>query len=303
MHPANVAVLILNWNRREDTLRCLDSLDSGDYPSADVIVIDNASEDDSVEAIHRNHPNVRIIRNSRNLGYAAGNNVGLKFALDRNYDYVVVLNNDTVVAPNTIRLMIETAEEDPSIGIVGPAIPYLGSPDLIWSVGGKIDWKHGEVISTFYDQPLSSLPVSSFEVAHVTGCCMLLRSDAIRRAGLLDPRFFMYYEETEWCVRITRSGYRAVVNPAAVVWHDIDPHGQLGSKNVAYYMTRNRLLFLRATRAPLRAWIHTLAAQLRTVVALFIRPTSRARMRGRMPMVFALRDFLLGRYGAAAPGR
>jgi GT2 family glycosyltransferase len=126
---------------------------------------------------------------------------------------------------------------------------------------------------------------------------MLVRSAAIRRAGLLDPAFFMYYEETEWCVRLRRAGYSLWVEPRACVRHDVQPGQQLGSHAVAYYMTRNKLLFLQRTRAPGSAWAATLAGQLRTVASLYLKPRSLQRARGRGPMVAAMRDFALGRYG------
>jgi GT2 family glycosyltransferase len=129
---------------------------------------------------------------------------------------------------------------------------------------------------------------------------MLVRAAAIARAGQLDARFFMYYEETEWCVRIARHGYAIVVIPVARVWHAIDPAAQAGSPAIAYYMTRNHLLFLRATGASLRAWVSTLYGQLRTIASLYLGRHSPARVRGRVPMIQALRDFLLGRFGPRA---
>jgi GT2 family glycosyltransferase len=107
----------------------------------------------------------------------------------------------------------------------------------------------------------------------------------------------MYYEETEWCVRITRRGDLIRVVPQAIIWHDIDPERQAGTPAIAYYMTRNHLLFLKATHAPLSAWFYTLYRQARTVASLVLKPTSEARRRGRRPMLLAMRDFALGQFG------
>ena len=294
-----LAILVLNWNRRDDTLACLDSLAASDYPHADVIVIDNASTDDSVAAIRQRFPAIRVVENDQNLGYAGGNNVGLQLAMDERFDAVMILNNDTTVAPDAVARMVRVLRSDPRIGIVSPVIYYRDEPELIWSAGGEIDWRRGEAPSTFTDSRVTALPDAVYDIEHVSGCCMLVRADAIRSAGMIDKRFFMYYEETEWCVRIARAGYRIVVEPDASIWHAIQPDEQLGSTTVAYYMTRNRLLLLLATNAPVSAWAHTLFEQIRTVAALWIRPASPERAKGRVPMVRALRDFALGRFGPA----
>lgn len=296
--PPQVAVIVLNWNRRDDTLRCLASLSRSSYPELTTILVDNASDDGTVEAARERFPHLRIIENHANLGFAAGNNVGIQAALDAGCDYVMLLNNDTIVAPDAIGLMVQCIEHDATIGIVAPAIPYLSRPEVVWSAGGNIDWRVGEPESRYFETPLSALPAEPYQVDHVTGCCMLVRSSTIRLAGQLDPRFFMYFEETEWCVRIANAGYRIMVEPRALVWHAIEPKDQTGSPLIAYYMTRNRLLFLRATHAPLWTLIRTLLWQIRTLGSLFVRPHSRERARGRIPMMRAMRDFLLGRYGS-----
>lgn len=297
--PLRIATVILNWNRKADTLRCLASLRESTYLENDLFVVDNASTDGSVEAVQESFPEARLIVNPENLGYAEGNNVAMRRALDLGYDAIMLLNNDTVVAPDAIGLMAESLSADPTIGIVSPVMYFLDRPERIWSAGGTIDWRRGSVDSSHYAATADDLPAGDFIVDHVSGCCMLVRADAIRDAGLLDPRFFMYFEETEWCVRISRAGHRILVNPLASIWHDISPDAQLGSPFVAYYMTRNQLLFLRATGAPRAAWVRTLWGQFRTLASLFLKPSSLARMRGRVPMVWGIRDFALGRFGPA----
>jgi GT2 family glycosyltransferase len=294
---AIIAVAIVNWNRKADTLRCLESLAESDGPSLDIFVVDNASTDGSANAICAAHPTVRLIRNDRNDGFAEGNNIALREVLRGNYECMLLLNNDTIVAHDSIAILVANLRANPRAGVVSPAICYLSQPNTIWSAGGSISWKHGEVASAYLDVPLLALPLAPYQVDHVSGCCMLLRTDAIRAAGLLDPRFFMYYEETEWCVRIARCGYTLWVVPHAVIWHAIEPARQAGSPAIAYYMTRNHLLFLKATHAPARAWLITMFRQLRTVASLFLKPTSLARMRGRVPMLRAMRDFAFARFG------
>lgn len=301
--PIRVAVIVLNWNRRDDTLRCLASLAAISEPAIDVILVDNASSDDTLACVAERFPHVRIIRNDANLGFAEGNNVAIRAAVSEGYPFIMLLNNDTVVAPDAIARMLAPLHARPEVGLTSCAITYLHAPGTVWSAGGRIERARGSVTSDWLDVPLPALPAEPYEVDHVSGCVMLLRREAIEDAGVLDPRFFMYYEETEWCARIASHGWRIVVEPAARIQHAIRPDLQLGSPLVAYYMTRNHLLFLRAIGAPSSAWRHTLYWQLRTVGALFVHPRSPERARGRAPMLRALRDFALGRFGPLLQAR
>ena len=296
---ADTVAVVVNWNRRELTLRCLESLRAAEGPPLDILVVDNASSDGSAEAIRERFPDVVLMENDENLGFADGNNGGLRWALERDYTYVLLLNNDTVASPELVSELRAYLERRPDAAAAGPAIHYLADPNVIWSAGGWIDKRRGIVSNDFADVPAAELPPQPYPVDHLSGCCMLLRATAIERAGLLDSRFFMYFEETEWCVRLTRNGSTLWVLPDVRLWHDVQPNQHIESRSVAYYMTRNRLLFLKATGAPWTAWIYTLSSQARTVLALFVRPRSLARARGRMPMLWALRDYLLGRYGRA----
>jgi len=295
--PDRVAVIVLNWNRRADTLRCLAALDVVSEPPIDVFMVDNGSSDGSEAGVRTTFPKVRVVQNGANLGFAEGNNVAIRMALEAGYPWIMLLNNDTTVAPDAISELLRPLQDDPAVGISSGAIVYMDAPDTVWSAGGHVDRRRGRVTTDWLDQPLTALPDATYLVDHVTGCAMLVRAEAIRDAGVLDPRFFMYYEETEWCARISRARYRVVVNPKAVIRHDIQPDVQLGSSSIAYYMTRNHLLFLRATRAPLSAWLYTLFWQVRTLASLYLRSPSPARARGRTPMLRAIRDFMLGRFG------
>jgi len=299
-NAAPIAAIVVNWKRKDDTLRCLASLVAADYPALDVILVDNASHDDTCAAVMTAFPAVRVIENRANLGFAEGNNVALRLALAEGYPYVLLLNNDATIAPDALRLLLQPLTDDPRVGISGPAICYLDDPDRVWSAGGTIDRRSGAVSSERCDQAVTTLPATPYAVDHVSGCAMLIRTAAIARAGLLDARFFMYYEETEWCARIARHGYRIVVVPQARVWHAIAPRAQAGSPAIAYYMTRNHLLFLRATGARPRAWAFTLYRQFRTIGSLYLTRQSPERVRGRVPMLLALRDFALGRFGPTA---
>ncbi len=294
-----VAIIVLTYNGVEDTLACLASLARLDYPRErlGVIVVDNGSADGTPARVRAAFPEATVIENGANLGFAAGNNVGLRHALAHGYDYALLLNNDTEAAPDFLRLLVAEAEADPRVGAAGPMIYYHADPTLIWSAGGRIDWRRGLSAMDGTGERDRGQYAAPRQVDFVTGCALLIRRAALERAGLLDERFFMYYEETEWSVRVARAGFRIVHVPAAKLWHKIPLDARFDKEYLAYYMTRNRLLFLRATGASLRTWLDALVLQdLRTYASLCLRPRWRTR-RGRVGMRLAWIDFWRGRFG------
>jgi GT2 family glycosyltransferase len=300
----SVMIVVLNWNGLSDTLDCLMSLQRLDYPDCKVVVVDNGSVDGSVEVVRTRFPGIMLVENEENLGYAGGNNVGLRYALAQGMDYVLLLNNDTEVAPDFVSRLVAAAEVDLAVGVVGPTIYYHDRPDDIWSAGGAIDWQRGRTwMVGLNERDVGQFGQESCEVDFVTGCALLVKRAVLEQVGLLDERFFAYYEDTEWCVRIARAGYRIVHVPEAKIWHKISPDAQADSPLIHYYMTRNRLLFLKVTGARAGAWLHTLVAEyLRTLISWSIRSKWHGKRRQRTLMVMAVRDFLAGRLGQVPLG-
>jgi len=294
-----VVIIVLNWNGLNDTLECLESLSRLDYPVYEVMVVDNGSSDGSVSVIRERFPFVTVIENGENLGYAGGNNVGLRYALARGTDYALLLNNDTEAAPDSLRLLVGAAEADPAVGIAGPTIYYYDQPQVIWSAGGAIDWRRGQTWMVGLDErDVAQFGQEPREVDFVTGCALLVKRAVLERAGLLDERFFAYYEETEWCVRARRAGFKVVHVPRAHIWHKISPVARADSPVVHYYMTRNRLLFLRLAGAGIRAWLNTLFAEyLRTLLSWSLRPRWECKRSQRRVMIQAIVDAWQGRWG------
>jgi GT2 family glycosyltransferase len=293
-----VEIIVLNWNGREDTLACLDSLMRLEYPSFQVTVVDNGSTDGSPDAVRRAFPQVDVLETGANLGYAGGNNRGLERALARGAPYILLLNNDTTVVPDMLTHLVSALEAEPTVGVAGPTIYYADRPEVIWTAGGAIDWRRGDTRMIGLDEPdggqFGTVPR---EVDFVSGCAMLLRREVPERVGLLDERFFLYYEEVEWCVRARRAGFRIIHVPQARVWHRIRPQAQAESPTVHYYMTRNRLLFLALTGAGWGAWLSTVAANIRTLLSWSLRPRWRHKGPQRRAMVRALADACRGRWG------
>lgn len=299
-----VSIILLNWNQPHFTLACLKSLNDLTYPNFEVVVVDNGSSDDSIDQMEAVRAglsyDVTIIANGKNSGFAEGNNIGIRQALQNGADYVMLLNNDTEVDPGYLEPLVELAESDPKIGITGPKIFYFDEPSLIWSAGGLIT-KKGWTQQLGVNEP--DLPAFNQlrEVDYVTGCAMLVKRQAIETAGMLDPRFFIYYEETDWCARVQRAGFSIWYVPQSVLWHKISLQARDLSPRYVYFMTRNRLLFLRNLgKNPLVVWWSLLAVDLRTVVAWTVwkrhasaRPLRSSRLRG-------MRDYLQGHFGNPA---
>lgn len=295
----HVAIVVLNWNRRAETLACLESLRALTYPDYEVVVVDNASADGSATAIRQQFPEVTLLENAENLGYTGGNNAGLRHALEQHADYVFLLNNDTIVDPGCLSALVTVAEADPAVGMVGPLIYYFDRPTVLWSAGGAIDWRRGTTWMVGLDEPDEGRWDAPQPVDFITGCAVLVKAETLRRIGLLDERFFAYYEDAEWCVRAARAGYRLLLVPAAKVWHKIAPVRQAVSPAIHYYMTRNRLLFLRVCRAGWRPQLAVLWEDGRTLVSWTLRPRWRDRRPLRGVMARAIGDYLRQRWGPA----
>lgn len=301
MSRSRVLVVILCYNGIELTLDCLRSLREG-AAGTDVLVVDNASTDGTPQIVRERFPEVKVLESGANLGYAGGNNLGIAHALEQGYEFVLLLNNDTVVADGFLEPLLAACDANLQVGAAGPKVYYHDRPSLIYSIGGAVDWTRGassmlglnEVDAGQYDK------AGLIDVDFVNGCALLMRSAAIRQCGMLDARFGMYYEETEWCVRLARAGWRICTVPASRIWHKISPQQQAVSPRVGYYMARNRLLFLRLTHAPLRAWVHAALLQDgRTLLSYSVRPKWRGQRAQRDAILRGWRDFLRGRYGMA----
>ena len=244
--PRQVSIIVLNWNNYQDTKECLESLRKSTYPNCKIIVTDNGSTDKSGERLKKEFPQYTFIYNDSNLGFAEGNNVGIRYALKRGADYVLLLNNDTIVDPGFLEPLVGIAEADDQIGVVGPMIYFYDKPKVIQSIGARINLLKGshpligirEVDEGQYDEPM--------EVDYVSGAALLAKRQVIEDVGLLDPEYFLYSEEVDWCYRAAKAGYKIMAVPKSKIWHKVSSStGGTKSPFVAYYLTRNRILFMR----------------------------------------------------------
>ncbi|WP_051961739.1 glycosyltransferase family 2 protein [Methylobacter sp. BBA5.1] len=240
----HISIIVLNWNGKEDTLECLASLQAVTYPSFDVIVADNGSTDDSVGVIRKAYPDIHILENGANLGFAEGNNRAMLYALDHGAGAVVILNNDTIVDPNFLQAFNDAYASLPDAGILGATIYYYDQPDVIWAAGANWDFKNHRQNFVCLGLRESSLPdTKPYEVEFVLGCALFVHKELINRIGGMDPLFFLNCEENDWCRRARKNGYKIYSVPDAKIWHKISSSFGGQSPLWKYFITRNQLLW------------------------------------------------------------
>jgi GT2 family glycosyltransferase len=212
-----LGVVVLNWNGKDVTPRCLDSISRSSCAPDQVVVVDNASTDGSADFVRSAFPHAAVIVNDSNLGFAEGNNVGIRYLLERAFDLILLLNNDTVLDAESLCELKRAARAQPAAAY-GAAIYELSPPGRLWYGGGSIS-------RLTLDATHATAPVDGRGTARptdfITGCCLMFHADALRRIGLLDKDFFAYYEDVDWCLRARAAGSRLLVVPAAIVHHDV----------------------------------------------------------------------------------
>lgn len=242
VNSPRIAIIVVNWNRRQDTLECLESLTKLTYPNYRVILVDNGSTDGSVPAVRDRFSGVQIIEAGANLRFAGGNNLGLKDVLQQEDKGCLLLNNDTTVEPDLLDHVVEAAQSDERIGLVGPKILYHHRPDVIWFAGGvlKPTWGYARHYG------LRQLDDGRFdvrrEVTFLTGCCLLIKREVLLKVGLLDGGFYLYSEDADYCLRSMKADYKLVYEPKARVYHKVS-RSSGGAYHPAKWRRRYQSLF------------------------------------------------------------
>lgn len=247
MIQPSVYIILLNYNGYKDTICCIDSLRDINYKNYKIIVVDNHSTDSSKKEISqyiKNKEDVIFIESKENLGFSGGNNLGIKYAMDKNADYICLLNNDTTVESDFLNYLVDAMENDKGIGISAGKIMYYDNKDIVWSAGGYIDSKKAIGYNYAINKHEKNLKDESREVTFLTGCLQLIRREVFENVGLYDHEYFLYMEDVDFCKRAINSGYKLVYVPESKIYHKVSAStgGQV-SPMVVYYMTRNRLLF------------------------------------------------------------
>lgn len=250
MTAPRVSVIILNWNGLSDTCACLEALRSVAYPNYETIVVDNHSEGDEAQVLkERFGETIRLIENDRNYGFAGGCNIGIRDALTRNPEYILLLNNDTIVDPSFMSTLVEAAESLPQAAALSPKICHYDRPRFIHSTGGRVNAWMGRAWQVGRDQPDNGHFERIEERDYADGACMLIRRSALERVGLLDEDYFAYWEETDWCDRARQAGWKCYYVPSARIWHKGAASFE-GDSHKRFLFRRNAFLFLRKRRRP-----------------------------------------------------
>jgi GT2 family glycosyltransferase len=288
-----VVAVVLSWNGREDTLACLESLDG-----VETVVVDNGSADGSPEAVEERFPEVELIRAQVNLGFAAGNNVGIRRALDRGADWVVLINNDATAAPDLVDALVAAAARHPDAGVLAGKVYVDEPPDVLWFAGGNFEPRlgysgrvrgAGKRDDGAYDEEI--------EVDWGTGALLAVSREATDRAGLLDEELFAYLEDVDWCLRIRDVGLRVVFVPSARAWHRVSAStGGAASTTSIYYHCRN-LLAVCERRAPLPRCLTGGRRAVIVVTHLLQSLTHQKRGVALATVLRAWRDYRRGRMG------
>lgn len=237
-HPS-VCLVLLTWNGCDDTVACLDSMRSVTTPH-DVILVDNASVDATVDVVRARFPAVTIVESGWNAGFAEGNNIGLQIAIRQGYEVIGMLNNDTVVEPNFLEPLLQHLDEFPDAA-VSPRIEYEPIRDQPWFVAAETDVRTGLPRHT----PVVEAEVDGYYSSELlTGCCLLAKRETWQRVGLLDSRFFLIFEDSDWCIRAGELGSGLHVVPRSVIRHKVSTSFKRTRADIGlFYWTRNALLF------------------------------------------------------------
>jgi GT2 family glycosyltransferase len=254
--PPPVAVILVNWNGWQDTIECLASLQKLNYPDFKIFVVDNGSTDNSAARLReRRFGRVEVIETGQNLGFAGGNNVGLRKALEGNFQYFWLLNNDTTVDPDALRRLVERLQAKPGAGICGSTILYYDRPAIIWAQGGQFNrWyaegRHLGINKKFDPNKLAAYQKLERKLDYVVGASMLVSRPFLNDIGLMNEEYFIFFEEMDWSRR-ARGRYSLAYAPASLVYHKVSSsiERKAGDKPQRFnvvadqYGTRNRLKF------------------------------------------------------------
>jgi GT2 family glycosyltransferase len=241
---SSVAVVLLTCNQKEHTLAALGSIKAGEWRDVTLVLVDNASADDTCPQVCRAFPEVLLIRQTANVGCAAGRNIGIRAALQAEPAFVMLLDNDCLLAPDAIGQMVRAADAAPEAGLFTPKVLWWHKKDLLWGAGGRVDWERGRTPLIGYNQPDTGQFDQRATVDYAPGGFTMIRAELARTLGAINEQYFIYYEDPDWCIRAGRMGTTCQFVPEARVWHNAS-QSVGGSPAFYFYRARNRPLFMK----------------------------------------------------------
>jgi len=306
--PPKASIIILTWNGLKLVLELLEDISKLETKglNAETIVVDNGSSDGTQKKLREYKlPNMpfKLIENKENLGFAEGNNVGMRDAFKRGANYVILMNNDVIVPRNLVVQLIKVAEKDSKIGLLAPKMYFAkgyefhkerySKKDLgkvIWYAGGMIDWDNIYSSNRGVDEVDKGQYDKQEETDVVNGACALIRREVIKDIGYLDKKLFLYWEDADYSQRARKKEWKIVYTPKTHLWHKVSQASGIGSDLNDYYLTRNRMVF------------GMRYARLRTKLAL-IRESFKLLVSGRKWQKTGIKDFYLKRLGKGSWGK
>lgn len=259
-----IGIILINYNSWQVTKECLESLSlvETDQAELDIVLVDNASGQSIAKQFsdfkkRHAHLHLTLIENSENLGFAGGNNRGITHCMEHGADYIMLLNNDTIVDKKFIDPLVSFFEKGSPAGVISPKIYFAPGYEyhqerykesekgnIIWYAGGHIDWDNVYASHRGVDEVDIGRYNAPKKTGFISGCCFMVKQEVFEKIGLLDDAYFMYLEDVDFCVRAKRAGYELWLVPQSFIWHkNAQSSGKSGSSIHVYYQTRNRLLF------------------------------------------------------------
>ena len=284
-HPKVFAV-ILNYNGYDDTKNCINSLKKIDYPNYNIIVVDNASTDESYNKLKNEFPRIPVVVTEFNMGYTGGMNAGAKYAMEHDADYILLSNNDMLYESDFLRILIERIETDSTIGIISPKVLYMHDTNMIYCAGGEFKLFRCGAVNMFKGMPSEKYGNEEREITSAEGSCLLIRKEVFEKAGYYNDKYFIYFEDIDFSDRV-RKYYKIYYEPkskvyhktgAGLTWQDYSPF-------YYYYYSRNRLIYfskfnlLLKTYAILFSLINTIAKSLTLFKAYILNKDKRKRIK------------------------
>jgi GT2 family glycosyltransferase len=241
-----IFIIVLNFNGRDVLTQCLSSVYQSDYLNFEVVVVDNNSSDESLEQAKKSFSRAYFIKNSENFGFSRGNNMGIRFALEKFAEYIFILNNDAVIEKTTLSEMVQAIQKNDSAGIASPVILDADNR-TVWFAGGTIDWRK---MRTNHVHEIRS--DSPYQSEYISGCAMFVKKAVFREIGILDERFFLYYEDADFSMRAKKAGFDLIIVPSVRIKHLEQSNNRNNLKT--YWLVLSGLMFF-YTYSPNKLWL------------------------------------------------
>lgn len=242
-----IAVILINYNGARDTIECIESLNNITDTSLRLIIVDNKSSDNSIDLIKQaqDQYSFDLLEAEENNGFSSGNNIGIKYALNMGAEYILLLNNDTVVTADFLTQLLEPFNKYSDCGAAISKILYYSQPDTIWYGGGSINNATGRTEHWRINEKDNNDNSDIQEVSFASGCCLCLKADAIKKVGFLNEDYFLYEEDADYCLRMVKEGFKIYYVPKSVIYHKVSASVGQGSSMSQYYLVRNKYYLIK----------------------------------------------------------